>query len=73
MSVGEIVVAEFKKEGLELGEEAAKLAVGAVLRSLEKIVVATDNKYDDMLIPLIGVMKPQLMKLVDEINPADNK
>lgn len=73
MSLGELVVVELKKEGLELGEEAAKLAVKAVLNSLEKIVAASENKYDDMLIPLIAVMRPQLLALVDEINPADNK
>lgn len=69
----QIFVEELKKEGLELAEESAKMAAHAFLNSVEKMIVASENKYDDLLLPLVGIAKPELMKLIDEINKADNE
>jgi hypothetical protein len=69
----EVFIEELKKEGLELGEESAKMAARALFGSIEKMVVASDNKYDDMLLPVIGLVQPKLMDLLEDINKADNK
>ena len=57
-----------KAQGLDLAEDAVALVVKGVLKSLPAIVTATENKFDDMLIPLLAVVEPQLMKLIDKID-----
>lgn len=68
----DVLQAEMKAEGLELAEETAKLALKAIMRALPKVVQASENKYDDMLIPVLAVVEPQIMKLIEDINKADN-
>ena len=71
-SLTEILVEELKKEGLEVAEEAAKMAVKALFRALPKVVVASENKYDDMLLGIIPVFEPMVMNLLEDINKDDN-
>lgn len=61
-----------KAEGLEVMEEASKAAIIAFIKAAPKLALASPNKYDDLLIPLLGVIEPALLKLAEEINPADN-
>ena len=69
----DVLKEELKKEGLEIAEEAAMAATKAVLKALPKVVLATENKYDDLLVPVLGVLEPKLMELLDGINPSDNE
>jgi hypothetical protein len=69
----DILVEELKKEGLEVAEETAKAAVKAVFRSLPKFVAATENKYDDMLLPVLAIIEPKVLEMLDEINKEDNE
>lgn len=72
MEFKEMVMEEFKKEGLELTEEAVKMAVKAVLRVIPKMVIASENKYDDLLLAVLPIVEPMLMEKIEAINPADN-
>lgn len=69
----DVLQAEMKAEGLELAEETAKLALKAIMRALPKVVEASENKYYEMLIPILAVVEPQIMKLIEDINKADNE
>lgn len=70
--MGEEFKAALEAEGLEMGEEAAKAAVKAFFKALPKLVLISENKYDDMLVPVIAIIEPKVMELLDNINPADN-
>lgn len=73
MSVSGLIVEELKAEGIEVAEELAKNVVKAVFRALPKVVAATENKVDDLLLPAFAILEPKLLALVDDINQADNK
>lgn len=69
----DLMIEELKKEGIELAEESAKMACKALFRAIPKVVVASENKYDDMLLAILPVVEPMVMNLIDDINPADNE
>ena len=73
MDALDVLKEELKKDGLEIAEETAMALAKSVFKALPKVVAATENKYDDLLIPVLGVLEPKLMELIDGINPADNK
>jgi len=62
-----------KAEGLEVAEETAIAAVKAVMKAMPAIVMASENKYDDMLIPVLAVIEPKVIEVLDNINKADNE
>jgi hypothetical protein len=64
MTIAEVL----KKNGLELGEQLAGDVVKGVFKSLPEILLLTENKFDDLLIPLLGIIEPQIMTLVDKID-----
>ena len=66
--IGTIIIEELKVVGLEVGEESAKAAVRAVFKSIPRIVLATENKVDDLLVPLLGIIEPEIIKLLDKID-----
>ena len=72
MSLTDILVEELKKEGIELAEETAKMACKALFRAIPKVVVASENKYDDMLLAVLPVIEPMIMNLLEDINKDDN-
>jgi hypothetical protein len=57
-----------KRNGLNIAEDAASMAVKAVFKAIPEIVIATENKFDDLLIPLVGILEPQILALVDKID-----
>ena len=57
-----------KKHGLDIAEDAIGTTIKGIFEALPEILLRTENKYDDMLIPLLGVARPQIMKLVDKID-----
>lgn len=59
---------KLKAEGLEVAEDAAKVVVEAVLEWAEDAVTKSENKYDDLLLAVLPVVKAELLKLVDEID-----
>jgi len=57
-----------KQNGLELAEETATMAVKAVFKAIPEIVKLTENQVDDLLIPLISVIEPPILSLIDKID-----
>ena len=62
---------KLKAEGLEFAEESVKDIVENAFKTIKAIVAITENKYDDMAIPLIELAEKAVMPLVDKINKAD--
>lgn len=62
---------ELKSNGLELAEEASKIAVKSVLNWIEKSVALTENKFDDFFMLARPQIEAVLNPVVENINPAD--
>lgn len=63
-----ILVEELKAAGLDIAEDAALAAAKAVLKAVPKIVAATENKFDDLVVPVLSVLEPKLFELIDKID-----
>lgn len=66
MNIAEIL----KKAGLEIGEDVAVATVKGVIKALPDILLATENKMDDMLIPLLALIEKPILDLLDKIDGA---
>lgn len=64
----ELLVKELKAEGLDVAEDTAVAAVKAVFKVMPKVFVASENKFDDLLVPVLGVLEPKVMELLDKID-----
>lgn len=62
------LVLELKKLGIELGEEAAIKLVQIAFRMMPKILAQTENKTDDLLIPLLALVEPKIIELLEKID-----
>lgn len=62
---------ELKNEALTLAENEAKAAVEFVFKMIEIIIKDTENKFDDMLLPAMPMLKEKVMELADNINKED--
>jgi len=71
-TIKEMMIDELKKAGLDIAEDAAVSAARAVIKMLPKVVAATENKIDDMLIPVLGILEPKLLELLDKIDGEDD-
>lgn len=67
MEASEIKVI-LKKHGLDIAEDAVAMTVRAIFKAIPEIVIATPNKVDDLLVPLITILEPQVLALVDKID-----
>lgn len=63
---------KLKEAGLEGTEEAVKLAVPVFFDWLIASAAKSENKYDDLLSPLIPIVKKYVMDLAEDINGQDN-
>jgi len=68
MTSKQILINELKKNGLDIAEDAAMSTVKAVIKALPAFFLATENKYDDMLIAILPMIEPSLMKALDKID-----
>lgn len=68
LDVKKMFVAELKKEGLDIAEDAVMSVVKVVFRMLPSVFLATENKYDDLTIPFLGILRPIIENLVDKID-----
>lgn len=62
------VVEILKKHGLDIAESQLTSLINGLFDAIPELVMSTENKYDDMLIPLLAVIKPALLSLVDQID-----
>ena len=67
-SFSEVLMAQLKDKGLDLAEDVAGLVVEAVFDAAAEVFAATENKYDDLTIPLLGIAKPAILQLIDKID-----
>lgn len=57
-----------KEAGLEIAEGMSVLTVKACFKAIPKILQATENKYDDLLIPVISILEPKIIEVLDKID-----
>jgi hypothetical protein len=57
-----------KEKGLDIAEDAAKLVVEAVLELAEKAAKDSSNKFDDVLLAVLPLLKPVIMDYIDKID-----
>lgn len=62
------IKAQLKAEGLDFAEESVKDIVENAFATINVIVKITENKYDDMALPLIELAKKVVMDAVDKID-----
>ena len=66
--IKKMIVDELKEAGVDIAEDAATAVVRAVFKVIPKVALATENKIDDMFVPVLGIIEPQIIKLVDKID-----
>lgn len=57
-----------KSEGVEILEDQAVSLVKGVFKALPKIAAATENKVDDLVVPLLMVVEPKILEVLDKID-----
>lgn len=67
-SIKDFIIEELKKQGMDVAEDAAISMVKSVLNIIPQVVAKTENKYDDLLIPVLGVVEKPIMDLLDKID-----
>ena len=55
--------------GLEKLETISKEGVDAVFKVIELVVADTENKIDDMVLPVLPIIKAKVLELIEKINP----
>ncbi len=66
------LVDKLKEEGLDVAEDVAVKLVKSVLGWVEEEVVASENKYDDMVLAVLPALKKELFKAIDKIDGEDD-
>ena len=59
---------QIKAELLKTGEVVSKEAVEMVFKLIEIVVKDTENKFDDMILPVVPAIKDYVLKLLDGIS-----
>lgn len=59
---------QIKAELLKTGEVVSKEAVEMVFTLIEIVVKDTENKFDDMILPVVPAIKEYVLKLLDGIS-----
>lgn len=59
---------QIKAELLKTGEVVSKEAVEMVFMLIEIVVKDTENKFDDMILPVVPAIKEYVLKLLDGIS-----
>jgi len=68
VSLEKELVAKLKLSGVEIAEDAALVVLDAVLDYAGKKVIESENKFDDMLIAILPLIRAELHKLADGID-----
>jgi hypothetical protein len=63
-----LLIEALKEKGLDIAEDAAKLVVVEVLNFVEKQVIASENKYDDLLLAVLPTVKTLILAQIDKID-----
>lgn len=68
MDLKKELVEELKKKGINIAEDAVMHLIDAVFEIGERAVVASENKYDDLLLAAFPAGKKALKDLADKID-----
>ena len=71
MSLEAELVAKLKLKGIEVAEDMAIVLLGELLDYAEKKVVESENSFDDMILPLLPLIKRELLKLAGMIDGSE--
>lgn len=66
------LVDKLKDNGLDVAEDAAVVVVNTVFDWAAEEAVKSENKYDDLLLAVLPVVKSQVLGLVDKIDGEDD-
>jgi len=66
--IKKMIMEKLKEQGLEIAEDTAISCAKVVLDLIPMIVLKTENKFDDMLVPILEVVKPKIFDLLDKID-----
>lgn len=66
--IKKMIVEELKLNGLEISEDVAIAVVKVVLGLIPKVVIATENKVDDLLLALLPIIEPKILEALDKID-----
>jgi len=69
----QILLDAIKAEGLDIAEDAVLKLAKAIMLALPAFLVATPNKTDDILIPMLPFLLPPLVKIIDQIDGVDDQ
>lgn len=62
------LVEKLKGKGLDLAEDAAKIAAESVLEWIQESAISSETKFDDILAALIPVVKGPVLEQIDKID-----
>lgn len=62
----------FKTKGLDVAEDAAVMAVEAAFGLLILLVPKVSNGLGGIIVPIIQIIKPKIMALLDTIDGEDD-
>lgn len=68
VDIKKLIVSKLKEEGMDIAEDTAIALAKAIFKIMPEVVSATPNKFDDMLIPVLGVLQPKIIELLDKID-----
>jgi len=59
---------KLEERGLDLAEDAAALVLEEVLNWFENSAKMSENKYDDLVIAIIPMLREEVLKQIDRID-----
>lgn len=62
------LVEQLKGRGLDLAEDAALIVLDEVFVFFEKSAQMSENKYDDLVLAIMPMLKAEAMKQIDKID-----
>ena len=65
---GQALVEKLKARGLDVAEDVATEVLGAVFEFFEESAVLSENKYDDLVLAILPMLKNEALKAIDKID-----
>jgi hypothetical protein len=66
------LVDKLKSKGLDVAEDAAVVVLEAVVEFIKEGAAESENKVDDLLVPLVDAVKPIIVQQLDKIDGKDD-
>jgi len=63
-----LLLEELKGKGIVVAEDLAEVLVESTFTWVEKSAIASENKYDDLLLAALPLVKSQILSQVDKID-----